>query len=735
MESMSRRELLYRAGVVAAGAALGKNLGYSSVVMSPSDVVSPLKASFEWIRSVRLLIAEAYCPPFYPSLDYDAEKALAIAQRLNCDAIRYPTFSYVSFFPTKTKLPYHPELGTTDPFRRTMELFHNAGLKVVAYNPLNHPFMDVQTKNPDYADWMRYGANGKPYITRHLGWTNFYEGCLNSPLREQVKQRVREVVTDYPVDMMYFDGPYEGMEQRLRNCHCRYCQAAYQKARGKSIPLQDGSCTLEDQIEYEHWMTEEVVLAFMHEICNMVREVRDVPTVYNDTGLLGRDVRAQAYRYTDGFMFEAADTPEEKLFNMRIGQSTGKVIWTYVSSHTEYNCEHLKDKSMRGWYSTSVDGERLQLDAAVATVAGVGYCYWGLNRVFYTTGDVLADPSIRRMKEVFDFAERNGSLLRSVKPVPQAGILVGTQTISWYDNDLFVRSAYRNYYYGASHLLKDLAYDAEPFLDFEATPERLAKYKLLYVPNAACLSPSQCAMLADFVAAGGTLVATHLTSVKDEYGRPLRNYGLCDLLGASFTSAEPVEHPDLYLRVLSTGELIPQDPQIMKFECSGGSEVIAETFDRGHRRALGPAVISRQHGKGRAIYIGSGLEAIYEETLNKSIRDYFHSLLDPILGPSRTYQVDYRAGLSTQLAVSKNALVLHLLANTGSISKKFLVQEEFLPLTDVRVRLRLPRGQTAHSVALLWSQSSPPWNQKDGWVELMVPVVHPYEVVHVKLGG
>jgi hypothetical protein len=703
------------------------------VAAPPSGVSPALKPSFEWIRTARLMIAEAYCPPFYPTLEYDPEKALALARRLNCDSFRYPTYSYVSFFPTQTKLPHHPELGTSDPFRRTVELFHDAGLKVVAYNPLNHPFMDVHSSNPDYADWRRYDADGKPYITRHMGWTQFYEGCLNSPLRAQVTERVREVVTNYPVDLMYFDGPYEGMDQRLHYCHCKYCQAAYQKARGKSIPRQNGADTLEDDIEYERWMTEEVVFGFMQEICDMVRQVRDVPIVYNDTELLGHDVRQKLYRYTDGFMFEAAETPEEKLFNMRIGQSTGKVIWTYVSSHTEYNGEHLKDRTMRGWYSSSVEGERLQFDAAVATAAGVGYCYWGLNRLFYMAGDVLNDPSIRGLKQVFDFAERNQKLLRSLERIPQAGILVSTQTISWYHSDMFVPRSYRNYYYGAYQLLKDLGYDAEPFLDFETTADRLAKYQLVYVPNAPCLSEAQCALLANYVAGGGTLVATHLTAVADEYGRPRNNYGLAELLGASCKSVEPVEHPDLYLRILSTGELIPQDPQVMLFEATDGREAIAETYDRGHRRVLGPAVISRQHGKGRAIYIGSGLEAIYDETLNKSVRGYFRSLFEPILGPSRTYEVDYRAGLMSQLAVSLDALVLHLVANTGSIWKKILVQEEFLPLPDVQVRLRLPEGRTAKSVALLWSGATPSWKVRNGWVELTVPKVHPYEAVHVEL--
>jgi hypothetical protein len=80
-------------------------------------------------------------------------------------------------------------------------------------------------------------------------------------------------------------------------------------------------------------------------------------------------------------------------------------------------------------------------------------------------------------------------------------------------------------------------------------------------------------------------------------------------------------------------------------------------------------------------------------------------------------------------------LLLHLLANTGNIWKKLLVQEEFLPVKNVRVRLRLPQGRTAKSVALMWSGVAPSWSVRDGWVELTVPQVQVYEVIRVDLGS
>src|SRR5207248_181707 len=209
---------------------------------------------------------------------------------------------------------------------------------------------------------------------------------------------------------------------------------------------------------------------FLREIRDIIQQTRDIPVLYNDTSLLSkREWRSRALPVVDGFMFEAAETPEEKLFNMQLGQSTGKVTWTYVGTHTQYNREHLKNERVRGWFSYPLESQELLLDGATALAAGVGLVYWGLSRFFFQ-------------------------------------------------------------------------------------PEQpLSRYPMLYVPNAACLSDSQCLMLVDYVRRGGMLLATHLTSVADEYGRVRKNYGLAEVFGADLIEPEPVEIPDLYLR-LSSGE-------------------------------------------------------------------------------------------------------------------------------------------------------------------------------------
>jgi hypothetical protein len=95
---MNRRELLKSAGLAMVASQMG--------AMPPGEVTTA-----DWLKTCRALICEAYNPSFYPSFDYKADKAVAIATALNADSMRYPAASYFAYFPTKSGYPVS-ELAT-----------------------------------------------------------------------------------------------------------------------------------------------------------------------------------------------------------------------------------------------------------------------------------------------------------------------------------------------------------------------------------------------------------------------------------------------------------------------------------------------------------------------------------------------------------------------------------------------------------------------------------------------
>ena len=131
------------------------------------------------------------------------------------------------------------------------------------------------------------------------------------------------------------------------------------------------------------------------------------------------------------------------------------------------------------------------------------------------------------------------------------------------------------------------------------------------------------------------------------------------------------------------------------------------------------------------LYIGSNLEAVYEETRMKSLRAFFDSLLSPYLAARRSYEIAYQPGVMPHFMASRDALVLHLLADTGNKNKHLRSREEFLPVNGVKVRIRVPRA--VRSVSLLRSGEKLSAKPENGWLDLTVPQVLIHEAVLIEL--
>lgn len=128
-----------------------------------------------WARHNRTLIAEGYNSPFYPFFEYDPERATAIATALNCDSLRYPVASPYAYFPTDSGYPVEPRMKG-DPMRETLQSLRKRGLRSIAYIPLNTAFMPAESQDPQFQDWVKRYADGKPMITGLYGFNRFFEG-------------------------------------------------------------------------------------------------------------------------------------------------------------------------------------------------------------------------------------------------------------------------------------------------------------------------------------------------------------------------------------------------------------------------------------------------------------------------------------------------------------------------------------------------------------------------------
>lgn len=70
--------------------------------------------------------------------------------------------------------------------------------------------------------------------------------------------------------------------------------------------------------------------------------------------------------------------------------------------------------------------------------------------------------------------------------------------------------------------------------DWNLNAEDLARYKVLILPNTACMNEEQANAVRQFVENGGGLVASVDTSLCDEFGTPRKDFALADVFGVNY---------------------------------------------------------------------------------------------------------------------------------------------------------------------------------------------------------
>ena len=110
------------------------------------------------------------------------------------------------------------------------------------------------------------------------------------------------------------------------------------------------------------------------------------------------------------------------------------------------------------------------------------------------------------------------------------------------------------------------------------TLDRLASYKVLVLPNTACMSDRLVQLIRQYVAAGGGLVATYESSLYDAWGDRRPDFALRDLFGASYTGHAKVGPSRIGFAAQS--HPVADDPAIRRLTGTRGMKRIAGEFAR-----------------------------------------------------------------------------------------------------------------------------------------------------------
>ena len=612
------------------------------------------------------------------------------------------------------------------------------GLRTFIYfNVHSHP-LSFGARHPD---WTQIKEDGKPI-------SNVYETntsmCVNSGYREWCFETVRNIAR-FPVDGIFYDGPIFYAD----TCYCTACRNKFQRLYGHPLPSKkerkgQGAREL---LEFQAASLRD----FLRDSRAAIKSVNPEAAFYVNggerggnwvTGRLNRvivseqDILGSEGGFLNGDLQRVPVWKAGVTARLLETQAGGKprVIFS-AAGHKPWTFSLLPEAELRLLYCQTI-----------ANGAGV---WFGM---FPTD---FEQPEMRAVTDMNRFLEANGRFYENTTSEAQAAIVWSEATANFYpksDTPLIeLARTPQNDEVGNpntefSGMVEALIRARTPFdvID-EVRLEQggLERYKIIILPNTACLGPKTAGALEAYVRNGGNLVATFETSLYDESGLRRDDFLLGRLLGVKFKGRvlgpkrwdymkKRAESP--YLAGLDR-EFLPSTWFNLKVAPKGARVLLQYTeplkgrYDGVPGLSEDPALVLNRFGRGQVLYfsgdLGAGIMGFRLPEFFKIIENALN-----LMAPSGV-RVENTAGYLDLVLRAQDAgrrRMIHLINLTGEMARPI---RRVVPLRDVRVSFG-GSGRSPKVLTLVRPQALTPLKTKDGRWQVTVPYMEEYEVIVVE---
>jgi putative glycosyl hydrolase-like family 6 (GHL6) protein len=657
-------------------------------------------------------------------------------RRLHADAATLSAGGIVAYYPTKIPLHHRSAwLGGSDPFGVLVAGCRSLGMQVVARTDPHAVRDDVRAAHPD---WISVDAEGRP--RRHWANPDLWITCALGPYNFEFMDRVHgEIVELYKVDGIFSNrwAPQGG------DCHCVHCQANFRAAAGVDLPAATDPLdpARRKYIEWRKARLTELWTRWDATVRAANPEARFIPNGPPDLKTAGE---LAAIQFTDNQARHGLTPPwdngrrAKELRSVMGRRPIGGIFSVGIEEPYRWKDSVQSEPEIRLWVA---EGTANGMRPWVTKFSGVLY-------------DRRWLPVVERL---YDWHFRHEQYLRNEAPLARVALLHSEQTATYHrgvaDGD---RAA--DHMMGMYHALVESRVPFELAHESRLTADTLAPFKLLILADAAALSDAQCAAVRDFVARGGSVLATFATSLFDEAGRQRNDFGLADVFGVRFGGRIDGPMRNSYL----TLDLSPSEGQrhlvldgfsdttriingVFRVAVaptrSGPSPVtlipsypdlpMEDVYPRTPRTDTRELYLS-DTGHGRVAYFPWDIDRTFWEVLSvdhlRLLRNTIAWALDepPVVEVTGPGMVDVTAWRQ------RDSITVHLVNLTNPMMMKGPIRE-VIPVGPERVRLRLPQGVRPRRAQLLTAGLEAPLEVSHGVLTVDVPSVDVHEVVAIDI--
>lgn len=730
---VSRRDMLLTAG--AGVAALASGLAAPDARAAP-PVTKP-GWELEPMRWSQVAFTDDDPQRFDPQFWYDHWK------RARIEGVCLSAGGVTAYYPTK--IPFHtrpPALGNTDPLGEMIKAARSLDIKVLARVDPHAISADAFAVHPD---WVARAADGSP--RRHPTAPDLYLSCGNGPVNfEWIPLIIAEIVDTYQPDAI-FGNRWAGS---AGVCYCQHCQTQFRAFSGFDVPAATDSPTSPARKAYLRWEDEKRF--------SQIKLWDDVVKKYNPNGFFtpGTTGRLDPARLR---------TTIKAIYSDRQGRS-GAPSWSNGKSAKEARML-MQDKPIAGIFSIGYEDEHRWKDSVQAPAETIAYAQDGIAQGFRPWHTKFKAETFDRrwmapVEKLYQWHEANERYFRHTGNLARVAIVSSAQSITYYGRSAasagpehagagpgaIVTDALNGFY----QALVEAKVPFEMVDDRDLSAAAVDRYRVLILPNVAAMSDAQAQQIRDYVARGGRIVATHETSLYDEWGAPRSNFALADLFGCDYAGQVLPRVQNSYITIPGrnpftrglddTPRIIAATSQVLvkpRDSAPAPLTLVPSYPDLPMERVFTsqwttniPAVYARQVGRGRVVYFPSNIDRTFWDILAE---DHLKVLRNAVEWAAEELQplIVTGAGMLDLAYWRQASSVTAHLVNLQNPMMMNGFNRENLPTGPFTVSMALPANARVRSVKLLESGRAPQTSQQGARLVVQVPTVHVHEVVAVDL--
>jgi len=711
---------------------------------------------------------------------YDIGWWRAFWKKTEVQAVIINAGGIVAYYPSKFPLHHRAEfLNNRDLFGELTKAAHDDGLFVMARMDSNRVSEDFFKAHPD---WFARNSKGEPYRA-----ADKYITCINSPYYEEYLPGVLREIAERSKPDGFTDNSWAGMG-RESICYCDHCARRFREKASMALPAEANW----DDPAYRKW------ILWSYERRTEVWELNNRTSVAAGgpdciwSGMMSGSVTSLARSFRDlrevskraGILMLDHQRRDDDTGFQQNGD-TGKRV------HGVLGWDKLAPESMAmyqsgpGYYRVASKPAPEARMWMISGMAGGIQPWWHYVAAYHEDRRMYRTP-----EPVMRWTKQNEQYLVNRTPVASVGILWSQRNTDFFGRDEagdLVDAPYTGFMHA-------LVRARIPYLPVHADDLGTTRgISVLILPNVGALSDAQVESIRKFVAGGGSLLATGVSGLYNEWGDARANYALGDLFGVRRLDPVPklrattrggpgrregaadrfAPEGHTYLRLIpemragvdgpkagdeprvsgqrhavlkgfDETDLLPYGGTLARHEVASGAVVPLtfvppfptyppETSWMREPKTSIPGLVLSERGKSRFAFLPADVDRRYAREHLPDHGDLLANVVRWTAGETIPLHVQGPGMIDCHLYQQPGRLVLHLVNLTSAATWRAPI-DELIAVGPIKVSVNLPTGAAgANATQLLVSGTTARTSRRGRTLEFEVPSILDHEMAVIAL--